>query len=170
MEYLTIGIIIKTQGLKGEVKVHSTTDFALQRYQTGNKVFLFNPKDNTRQEVSVFHYRHLNGIDYVTFEDLRDINLVEKYVGYQIQVIKDQKDIGKDDYFYSDLTECDIYDENNNFIGKVYQIETYAAYITLRVKRENAKDALIPFVKAFILNVDIDAKRITIKMMKGLID
>ena len=42
MEYLTLGKIVKTIGLKGELKVYSSTDFGAKRYLKGNKVFLFN--------------------------------------------------------------------------------------------------------------------------------
>ena len=38
MEYLSLGLILKTRGLKGEVKVKSSTDFASSRYKRKNKV------------------------------------------------------------------------------------------------------------------------------------
>ena len=37
MKLLTLGKIIKTKGLDGTFKVNSSTDFALERYQKGNK-------------------------------------------------------------------------------------------------------------------------------------
>ena len=44
MQTLQTGTIIKTVGLKGELKLKSTTFFAEDRYQKGNVVFKFKGK------------------------------------------------------------------------------------------------------------------------------
>ncbi len=170
MEYLSLGTIVNTWGLKGELKVYSTTDFSKKRYQKGNKVFLFNKKTNERLEVEVIKYRNDKGMDIVAFKDLENINLVEKYIGYEVQVIKDTNDLPNDTYFFSDLKNCEVYDQNNILLGTVKEIETYASYNTLRVSRKDNKDFLVPFVKAFILNVNLDERKITINVIKGLLD
>ena len=40
-QYFKVGKIVNTQGLKGEVRVISTTDFAEDRYQKGVELALF---------------------------------------------------------------------------------------------------------------------------------
>ena len=40
MEYLRIGVIINTFGLKGELKIKSFSDFDDERYQKGNEVLV----------------------------------------------------------------------------------------------------------------------------------
>ena len=170
MEYLTLGKVCKTFGLKGELKVYSTTDFSKDRYKKGNKVFLFNEEDNTRIEVEVVKFRKDKPFDIVTFKGLENINLVEKYIGYYVQVVKNTDDLGPDTYFFADLKQCDVYDQNNNFIGKVKEVESYASYNTLRIQRDNEqKDVLVPFVQAFIKNVDIKERKITINVIPGLL-
>ena len=49
------------------------------------------------------------------------------------------------------------------------KIEEYSAYATLRVAREKHKDVLIPFVKSFILDVNLEEKKIIVKYIKGLL-
>ena len=56
-----------------------------------------------------------------------------------------------------------------NSIGKVKKVESYASYDTLRIERENNKDVLVPFVKAFIKEVNIEERKITINVIDGLL-
>ena len=89
--------------------------------------------------------------------------------GYEIHVIKDQKDLEKDTYFYSDLRGCDIVDETGNILGSVSEVEEFPAQLTLRVKRKGKPDFFVPFVKQFIKSVDIENKRIVIEIIEGLL-
>ena len=43
MEYITLGKIVSTFGIKGEVKVYSSSQFSSARYKKGNKVSLLSP-------------------------------------------------------------------------------------------------------------------------------
>ena len=81
-KFLTVGYITSTRGLKGVLRVKSTSYFAKERYKKGNLVYLYNEKDNTRISVIANTYSTDNKFDYVSFKDLEDINLVEKYIGY----------------------------------------------------------------------------------------
>ena len=89
-KFLTVGYITSTRGLKGVLRVKSTSYFAKERYKKGNLVYLYNEKDNTRISVIANTYTTDNKFDYVSFKDLEDINLVEKYIGYAIQVNRDE--------------------------------------------------------------------------------
>ena len=75
----------------------------------------------------------------------------------------------KGQYFYCDLEKCDVYFDNDTYIGKVKKIEEYSAYATLRVTKEKHKDVLIPFVKSFILDVNLEEKKIIVKYIEGLL-
>ena len=57
MEYITLGKIVKTIGLKGEVKVYSSSDFSYDRYEKGNNVTLFNEKTKERVTCIVKSFR-----------------------------------------------------------------------------------------------------------------
>ncbi|MGM9857972.1 MAG: ribosome maturation factor RimM [Bacilli bacterium] len=169
MEYLTLGKIVKTVGLKGELKVYSSTDFGAKRYVKGKKVFLFNEQTKMIVEEEILKYRRDGQFDIITLSNKQDINLVEKYVGWLVQVEKNLQDLDKGFYYFSDLESCNVYDQYNNLIGKVKKVESYASYNTLRITRENDKDVLVPFVKAFIKNVNIEERKITINVIDGLL-
>ena len=45
MDYYKVGTIVNTQGLQGEVRVISVTDFAEERYQKNAELALFDKQD-----------------------------------------------------------------------------------------------------------------------------
>ena len=79
MEYLRIGVIVNTFGLKGEVKIKSFSDFDDERYKKNNEVLVF--YNNQYISLKVNTYRVNKGMNIVSFIDHNDINLVEKYKG-----------------------------------------------------------------------------------------
>ena len=168
-EYLLLGIVIDSFSLDGTMKVLSKTDFAKRRYQKGNKVFLYSSKTNERKELTVVSYRSNGQFDFVKFEEIDNPELAQSYKGYELQVEKDYKDMDKDTYYYVDLVGCQIVDENDQVLGIVSQVEEFPSQLTLRVKREDQPDFLVPFVKAFIRNVDIENKKIVINVIGGLL-
>ncbi len=170
MSYLKLGTIIKTRGLKGEVKVFSTTHFAEDRYQKGNVVYLVNEKQTVEIPVHVSKYSFSQGFDYVTFEEMPDINLVEKYLKYDIVIKKEEsQELGEDMYYFDDLKMCLVYDQNGNEVGIVTEVEEFTSRETLRIKRKDKPDLLLPFITdVFITNVDIEHKRIDVKLLEGM--
>ena len=171
MNYLQLGIILKTKGLKGEVKVKSTTDFAHLRYKKKAKVFLYNEKSGDLKEVHIASYNFNQGFDYVSFEEYKDIDLITPFIGYQIVVNKEeQPPLKKDNYYFADLVNCEVFDKERGLIGKVTKVEQYSSNETLRIKLENGKDLLLPFVKAFVKKVDIETKRIDVELIEGMIE
>ncbi|MBM9832520.1 ribosome maturation factor RimM, partial [Enterococcus faecalis] len=53
MNYFNVGKIVNTQGLQGELRVLSVTDFAEDRFKKGSKLSIFNDKDEAILEVEV---------------------------------------------------------------------------------------------------------------------
>jgi len=168
MDYLTVGRIVKTIGLKGEVKVYPTTNFRDSRFKAKSHLFVYNDKTNERIEVIV-KSRHANGnVDEIFLDGYTTIESVEGFVGCLLQVEKNNKLLKKDMYYYSDLIGMVAIFDNGNKIGTVKRVEEYAAYQTLRIQT-NDKDVLVPFVNAFIQEVDLENRQIIVKYMEGLL-
>ena len=168
-EYLLLGYIIDSFSLDGTVKILSKTDFADLRYQEGNKVFFYSPKTKERLEMTVVSYRSNGQFDFVKVEEINSPEEVQGFKGYEVQVEKDYKNMEKDTYYFVDIVGCEVLDENGQVLGKVSQVEEFPAQLTLRVKRKDQPDFLVPFVKAFIRSVDIKKKQIVINVIGGLL-
>lgn len=160
--YIYIGKIIGTFGIKGELKVYSESDFIESRFKRGATIVLDNNK--TKMECKVSSFRIHNKTILITINDLKDINMVEKYVGYEIYATSNEDlELEEDEYYLDDLVDLDVFDENNNYIGKVFDfIEVPQGYI-MEIKNSNDKK-LIPFVDEYILEITED--KIIVKVLE----
>ena len=168
MEFLTVGQVVRTIGLKGEVKIYPSTHFRDTRFKKGARVFLLNEQNEIEKELTI-KMHHTNGdCDNLIFEEISSIEEAEKINKKYLFVEKNPEFLGKNEYFYSDLIGMKVDFDNGQPIGVVKAIEEYSSYATLRVKT-SGKDVLIPFVKAFILSVSLEDKHITVKFIEGLL-
>ena len=168
MEFLTVGQVVRTIGLKGEVKIYPSTHFRDTRFKKGARVFLLNEHNEIEKELTIKTHRTNGDCDNVIFEEISSIEEAEKINKKYLFVEKNPEFLGKNEYFYSDLIGMKIDFDNGQSIGIVKEIEEYNSYATLRVKT-SGKDVLIPFVKAFILSVSLEEKHITVKFIEGLL-
>ena len=168
MEFLTVGQVVRTIGLKGEVKIYPSTHFRDTRFKKGARVFLLNEQNEIEQELTIKMHRTNGDCDNLIFEEISSIEEAEKINKKYLFVEKNQEFLGKNEYFFSDLIGMKVDFDNGKSIGVVKAIEEYNSYATLRVKT-SGKDVLIPFVKAFILSVSLEEKQIILKFIEGLL-
>lgn len=168
MEFLTVGQIVRTIGLKGEVKIYPSTHFRDSRFSKGSHVFLLNENNEIERELIIKIHRKNGECDNLVFEEISSIEEAEKINKKFLYVEKKQDDLKNGEYFYSDLVGMDVLFDNGKNIGKVSKIEEYNSYATLRVKT-NEKDVLVPFVKSFIKSVSLEDKQIVVKYIEGLL-
>ncbi len=169
MEYLLLGNVVDSFGLDGSLKIYSTTDNAKLRYKKGASIFLYNKNSEERTEYKVLKYKESGKFDLVKLEGIDSPEHAKEFKGFEVHAIKDRNDLKVGYYFYSDLVGCSIIDQDHNVYGKVSVVEEFPAQITLRVKREKQPDFFVPFIKQFILNVDLENKEITVNIMKGML-
>ncbi len=168
MNYLKLGTIIKTHGLNGEVKVFSTSDFASKRYQKGAKVFLEDKENNKLIQMEVLDFFSDGKFDFIRFKDYETIEKITPFLKMDILISKDDNPLPNGLYYHDDLKKCDIY-EDNKIIAKVIDIEEYASYKSLRIQYIDTKKIfLLPFIETFIKNIDIENKRIDVKLIEGM--
>ncbi|MBR0138140.1 MAG: ribosome maturation factor RimM [Erysipelotrichaceae bacterium] len=166
MDYVLIGKIVNTFGIKGELKIDSYTDFVKERFKKGSTVYI----GEKHLPFTVKGYREHKGFLLVSFIDHEDINLVEKYKNQLLYKAKeDIKPLKKGEYYFSDLIDLSVYVENEE-IGRVMKVEEGIRNNNLRVRRnDDGKEYLVPFLPVFIENVDLEKKRIDVVKMEGLL-
>ena len=168
MEFLAVGQVVRTIGLKGEVKIYPSTHFRDTRFKKGSRVFLLNENNEVERELTIKTHRTNGNCDNLIFEEISTIEEAEKLNKKYLFVEKNQEILGKNEYFYSDLIGMKVDFDNGKEIGVVKAIEEYTSYATLRVKT-NGKDVLIPFVQAFIKSVSLEEKHIIINYIEGFL-
>ena len=168
MEYLIVGTIVRTIGLKGEVKIYPSTHFRDSRFSKGSHVLILNENKEIEEDLLIVKHAKNGECDNLIFEGYDTIEKAEKLLKKDLYVIKDQSFLKKSEYFYSDLEKMTVYFDNGELIGKVKKVEEYNKYATLRVAN-SPRDVLIPFVDAFIKSVSLEENKIVVKYIEGLL-
>ena len=162
-DYIEIGKVVNTFGIKGELKVVSESDFVDYRYAVGKTIYI--KLRNTIKEVRVSSYRVHKGNILITIDKIYDINEVEKYIG--ADVLADKSDVPplEDGEFYiDDVVGLDAYDETGEIIGKVVDVILIPANDLIEIELLNGKKELIPYVDEYILEITED--KIVVKLLE----
>lgn len=166
MNFLEIGKIINTHGLRGEVKVSVWTDAPEDFEQLGYALTLLGGKEK-RLEISGIKYQKNNII--VKF---REINSIEEAQGYKNSVLYVPKEalpqLPENVYYIADLIDCEVFAENGEKIGMLCDVFSTGSNDVYDIKRENAKNLLVPIIDGVVKDVDTENKKITIKIPEGL--
>ena len=104
-----VGKIVNTFGIKGELKVKAMTDFPDERFAPGAYVYLNYHGEDISFEID--SHRVHKGFDMISFVDMRDINMVEKYKGLMLYANKEDITLEDDEIWASDLIDCEVYDK-----------------------------------------------------------
>ncbi|MFD1735793.1 ribosome maturation factor RimM [Bacillus salitolerans] len=169
-KWFNVGKIVNTQGIKGEVRVISTTDFPQQRYAKGNMLFIFTNQNEKPVPVKVASHRVHKNFDLLTFEGLHTINDVEKFKGSILKVPEEQLgELDEGEYYYHEIIGCQVISEDGLEIGKIKEIISTGANDVWVISREGEKDVLIPYIEDVVLQIDTEHKKIIIHPMEGLL-
>ncbi|OTN86579.1 ribosome maturation factor RimM [Enterococcus sp. 7E2_DIV0204] len=169
-EYLNVGKIVNTQGLKGEVRVISQTDFPELRYKKGTVLTLFQEKKAPIELTIQSHRKHKN-FDIVTFENHSSINDVEKYRDGILKVSKEKlTDLPENEFYYHQIIGLTVVDEHDKELGKIKEILSPGANDVWVVQRPKKKDALIPYIESVVKSIDLENNVVHVEIPEGLID
>ena len=120
---------------------------------------------NSVKEVKVSSYRIHKGNILITIDDLKDINLVESYIGCDVLADKDDvPPLEEGEFYVDDMVGLDAYDENDKFIGKVVDVILIPYNDLLEIELLDGKKVLIPYVDEYIL--DLQEDRIIVKLLE----
>ncbi len=163
MKYYRVGVIMNTHGLKGDLKVKVYSDF--DRFIKGNRLYI-NYKDEYLPVI--VKQKSEYGMNILTrFENLEDINLVEKYKGSTIYISEeDQGTLEDGEYYYHELIGLEVINDRADHRGVCIEVREVPQGHLLVVKKDDGKNALIPFRKEFIQGVT--KERIIVKEIEGL--
>ena len=153
-KYLETGKIVGVFGLKGELKVlsESTTN----RFIKDNYLYL-GKKETRLTKVKISSARIHKALHLVTIDDLFDINQVEKFIGCNFYIDRDElDDLEENEYYFTDLIGLKVINQNNELLGTVIDVLDLPTSAVIEVSLESGKKSMIPFVKEYIKDVTAD--------------
>ena len=170
MNYFNVGKIVNTQGLQGEMRVLSVTDFAEERFKKGNKLALFDKKDQFVMDVEIASHRKAKNFDIIKFKGMYHINDIEKFRDFSLKVAEeDLTDLEDGEFYYHEIIGLEVY-ENDVLLGTIKEILQPGANDVWVVKRKGKRDLLLPYIPPVVLGIDIDQGRVDVEIPEGLDD
>lgn len=167
MDFTSIGKIINTHGIKGEVKIYPLTD-DVNRFKELKTAFIGPNKD----KVTIKTVKFQKNLVILKFDEFNDINEVLKYKDTSICVDEENLvELPEDHYFIFDLIGLKVYDMASTFIGELKDvIEGRSNDVYIIRNEELDKEYLIPAVGAFIKEIDIEENKMIIDPIEGMIE
>ncbi|NMM51273.1 ribosome maturation factor RimM [Paenibacillus aquistagni] len=167
----TVGVVVNTQGIRGEVKIVPHTDFAEERFAPKSKLVLVQESSNRMVPVTVEHSRLHKNMYVVKFKEFNNINEVEAFKTWLIKVsVEEREPLEEGEYYYSDIIGCMVVTEDGEELGPIKEILAPGANHVWVVKMPKGKDLLLPVIDPVILDVNVKEKRVTVHLMEGLME
>lgn len=160
MNYLYVGKLVNTHGIKGEVRLLSKFRYKDKVFVKGFKVYIGKDKE----EFEIERYRVHKNFDMLVFKDIYDINKIEYLKGSLVYINKNDLNLDDNTFLSIDLIGFNVIIDNKN-IGIIKEVLDTPANEVLVLDN----NVMIPYVKEFIDNINTNKKTITIKNIKGLI-
>lgn len=159
-----VGQIVNVVGIKGELKVYPLTDYK-ERFEELEWVYL----DNEKIEIEKVRYN--KGLVILKLKGINDRTTAEKYKTKYLKIDRiNARQLDEDTYYIVDIIGCKVYDMEDTYIGIVKEVIQNTSQDLYEVEKEDGKCMLIPVVKEFIKNIDIENKVIKVQLIEGLMD
>jgi 16S rRNA processing protein RimM len=169
-KWFNVGKVVNTHGVRGEVRVISTTDFADERFEVGAKLYLEHKDMKDKLPLIVTSHRQHKNFDLLTFENYTNINDVVAFKGGILQVSEDQlSELEEEEYYYHEIIGCNVTTVDGEPLGKIKEILATGANDVWVIQRKNGgRDLLIPYIEEVVKEINIQEKNVIIHMMNGL--
>ena len=165
-QFLQVGVISSTHGIRGEVKVFPTTDDPL-RFKKLKKVLLDTGREQLELEVQSVKF--FKQFVIVKFKGIDNINDIEKYKGKGLFVPReDAVPLDEDEYYIADLIGMEVFTEDGRF-GVVKDVMETGANEVYIVDSDDHGELLIPAIRQCVLDVNVEEKKMLVRLLDGLI-
>jgi len=168
-EWITLAVVIKTQGRRGEVAVELHTGVP-ERFRRDMRLWALQ-KDSQRREVTVEDLWPHKSFLVLKLQGVETISDAEPLVGAELQLPIDQRAKSEPGWTYlSDLIGCTVFDGQRE-VGEIEDVQFGAGEAPLLVVTSGAKLPYeIPFAEAYLEKLDLERKQVRMKLPEGLLD
>lgn len=161
MQKLTIGEVLKPQGIRGELKIKTFTDYPeiVKKFGT---VYI------DGKDYKILSFRVGDGdTAYVGLRGVPDRNAAELLRGKKIEGDReDAPPLEEGRHYIVDVIGCRCETEDGEYIGDVKQIVNLASDVYTLEK--DGKEILFPSVKGVIKSIDVENKLVI--LVKSVLD
>ena len=173
-DWITLAVVIKTQGRRGEVAAELHTDVP-DRFRSAMQLSAL-ARDGRRREVTVEDLWPHKSFLVLKFKGIENMNDAEGLIGAELQLPRSQRAKLEPGWTYlSDLVGCRVFDGERE-VGEIEDVQFGAGEAPLLVVRGEAQKNgaklpyEIPFAEAFLEKLDLGQKQVRMKLPEGLLE
>jgi 16S rRNA processing protein RimM len=167
-ERVTIGEIVKTRGVQGEVKVVLLTDIP-DRFEHLQTVYIAMPQGQ-EMVVEIEATRYYKGFVYLCFAEFNSIEAVQSLIGGKIQVDQSSvPELAEGVYYHFEILDATVYTDDHRCLGTVVDILETGSH-DVYVVQGTDREYLIPATEEIVINIDREKREIIIHPLEGLLD
>jgi 16S rRNA processing protein RimM len=162
IERIAIGRIVAAVGLRGEVKVYPFSDNA-ERFAPG-ATFLIDGRPARIEAV-----RFVKKMPILKLDGFGTREGAEALRGCTLSVSASTlPPLPEGEWYVRDLIGCDVCDEAGKVLGAIVDVIQNSAQDLYEIALPDGRTFLLPAVEAFVLRVDVLAKRVVVRVPDGL--
>jgi len=166
-EMVALGSVVNTHGIRGEVRMlpfNPDTD----AFHPGMSIAL--RRGATSVEYRLAALRRHKRFLLLTLDGVGSMSEAEKLVGAEVEVpVESLPKLPEGAAYHFQLVGLEVVTTAGESLGRVEEVFTTAANDVVVVRRDG-RELLIPYVGEVVRAVDLEAKRLVIAPLPGLID
>ncbi len=168
LEYLIVGQLINTHGVKGELKATALTDDP-NRFRELKWVYI--DKNGKLEKYDIAGVKFFKQFVILKFSNVDTIEEAEKLKGMYMKIDRaNAVKLPKDTFFITDILGMSVFDENNTLLGKLVDVIQTGSNDVYVVRNAEGNEILIPALKSVVKEVSLEDGRISVILPKGLLD
>ena len=155
MDRLLIGEVLKPQGIRGELKIKTFTDFPEDVKKFGTVYIEDKPYKILSFRVGT------DGMAYIGLRGIPDRNAAELFRGKKLEGAReDAPELEEGRYYIVDIIGLSCETQDGEFLGTVKDIKNLSSDVYTIEK--DGKSILFPVVKNVIIDIDLQNKKVII--------
>lgn len=166
-DYLELGQIVGTHGIKGEIRVNpwcDSPDFA-----KGFRTVYFDSNGNNAVKVTAC--RPHGNVILMKLENISSMTDAEKMKNRMLYIKRDDANLPEGTWFIEELIGCDVFDaDNGKCYGRISDVSPTGANDVWHITDDKNDEYLIPSIKEVVIEVNVEENCVKIRPMKGIFD
>jgi 16S rRNA processing protein RimM len=164
--YLAVGLLRRPHGVQGEILMEVYTDFP-ERLKDGTAVFL----GAKHKPMTIRHFRHHNEGLLLSFDGVdtpESAGLLRKQMVYVKTATRPALPAGQ--FYHHQMIGMTVVEDSGVELGRLTEIIKTGANDVYVVTPDAGKELLLPSIKQVVLDVNVEANRMIVHLIPGLLE
>jgi len=163
MEWISIGRLTRTHGLKGELKFHPS-DHSDVIVQSGQPICL------GKKLLKIKSIRGINSPFILKLDGVNDIETAKELAGQEVKIAReDFEPLPKGEFYRFEIEGLKVFDDTGKYYGVVEEIVITGSN-DVYVVRGEGKEWLIPMIDTVVKTIDLEKGKLIFHCVEGLFE